>query len=139
MFVMQVVVAGLLGAEFAQYGAGLPTNVSVALLVVCFSPSSLWCVRVLCGAALLFGGYEDEFQSIKPVILHWCCLLLAAHLHLHLWPRLWLGPHRMAIPMVSLVGTLHGTPGLADNCTQSISLLVPMQLVACTYSCLGKP
>ena len=46
MFVMQVVVAGLLGAEFEKFGAGLPTDVSIALLVVCCT--SLSFVTFIC-------------------------------------------------------------------------------------------
>ncbi|CAL8468665.1 g8205 [Coccomyxa elongata] len=61
MFVMQVVVAGLLGAEFAQYGAGLPTNVSVALLV-------LICIYI-CGHAYGWGPigwlYPCEIQPLE--------------------------------------------------------------------------
>ena len=34
MFVTQIVVAGLLGAEFQQHGAVLPANVSVGVIVV---------------------------------------------------------------------------------------------------------
>lgn len=34
MFVTQIIVAGLLGAEFQQHGAVLPSNVSVGVIVV---------------------------------------------------------------------------------------------------------
>jgi hypothetical protein len=34
MFVTQIIVAGLLGAEFQQHGAVLPANVSVGVIVV---------------------------------------------------------------------------------------------------------
>lgn len=50
MFVMQVVVAGLLGAEFEKFGAGLPTDISVALLVVCCTSLSFVTFVCLCAA-----------------------------------------------------------------------------------------
>lgn len=34
MFVTQIIVAGLLGAEFEKFGAGLPQSISIAILVV---------------------------------------------------------------------------------------------------------
>ena len=43
MFVTQIVIAGLLGAEFQQHGAVLPANVSVGVIVV-----SLQSVRHAC-------------------------------------------------------------------------------------------
>ena len=40
MFVTQIVIAGLLGAEFQKHGAVLPANVSVAVIVVSLQPVS---------------------------------------------------------------------------------------------------
>ena len=41
MFVTQIVIAGLLGAEFQKHGAVLPANVSVGVIVV--SLQACWC------------------------------------------------------------------------------------------------
>jgi hypothetical protein len=39
MFVTQIIVAGLLGAEFEKFGAGLPQSISIAILVVRCPPT----------------------------------------------------------------------------------------------------
>ncbi len=44
MFVTQIIVAGLLGAEFEKFGSGLPQSISIAILVVCLpTNTSLSC------------------------------------------------------------------------------------------------
>ncbi|CAK0785840.1 hypothetical protein CVIRNUC_009052 [Coccomyxa viridis] len=61
MFVTQIVVAGLLGAEFQQHGAVLPANVSVGVIVII-------CVYI-CGHAYGWGPigwlYPTEIQPLE--------------------------------------------------------------------------
>ena len=66
MFVTQIVVAGLLGAEFQQHGAVLPANVSVGVIVVSrlglFSGHSI----ERKAASLCYGSLVDTVEACAP-------------------------------------------------------------------------
>ncbi|EIE22371.1 general substrate transporter [Coccomyxa subellipsoidea C-169] len=60
MFVTQIIVAGLLGAEFEKFGSGLPQSISIAILIICI---------YICGHAYGWGPigwlYPCEIQPLE--------------------------------------------------------------------------